>query len=146
MPVQMEQLNGQPRILMQAPLKPVQGKRFQPTGFPDLGAAVYDVPGENGAPTQTVLVESAQSVANRLEYVCWDEGAGSIHSAVAGMPYVSVTLWDSRGATNSLLEAHRLNSPYIINDSEFAQRFRADAGLPGGGGSAGSRRRRRRAG
>jgi len=61
------------------------------------------------------------------------------------MPYVSVTLWDSGDATNSLLEAHRLNSPYIMNDDGFAQRFRSDAGLPGGGGSAGSRRRRRQA-
>ena len=143
MAMQLEQLNGEPRLLMEASLKPVQGKRFQPTGFPDLGAAVYDVPGENGDAMQTVLVESAQSVANRLESVCWDDATSSPHSTVAGMPYVSVTLWDSGGATNSLLEAHRLNSPYIMSDDDFAQRFRTDARLPGGGGSAGSRRRRR---
>ena len=143
MAIQMEQLNSHPRILMEASLEPVQGKRFQPTGFPDLGAAVYDAPGDNDAPTPTVLVESAQSVANRLESVCWDDATASLHSTVAGMPYVSVTLWDSGGTTNSLLEAHRLNSPYIMNDDGFAQRFRSDAGLPGGGGSAGSRRRRR---
>ena len=143
MAIQLERLNDHPRLLMEARLKPVQGERFQPTGFPDLGAAVYDAPDENDVPTPTVLVESAQSVANRLENVCWDDATASLHSTVAGMPYVSVTLWDSGDATNSLLEAHRLNSPYIMNDDGFAQRFRSDAGLPGGGGSAGSRRRRR---
>ena len=30
------------RLLVEAPLKPVQGARFQPTGFPDLGAALFD--------------------------------------------------------------------------------------------------------
>ena len=143
MAIQWEQLTGQPRLLIEAHLGPLQGTRFQPTGFPDLGAAVYDSPGENGHPVQMVLVESAQSVANRLEAVCWDDATASPHSAVAGMPYVSVILWDSGDTTNSLLEAHRLNSPYIMNDDGFAQRFRSDAGLPGGGGSAGSRRRRR---
>ena len=145
MVVQLDQLNGHPRLLMEASLEPVQGTRFQPTGFPDLGAAVYDTPGENDNSTQMVLVESAQSVANRLENVCWDDATASLYSPIAGMPYVSVTLWDSGDATNSLLEAHRLNSPYIINDDGFAQRFRADARLPAGGGSTGARRRGRRA-
>ena len=59
-----------PRLLMSAELRPVQGSRFQPTGFPNLGPAVYATPDGSG---QTVLVESAQSMANRLEAVCWDE-------------------------------------------------------------------------
>ena len=140
MAIQLEQLTAQPRLLMEARLEPVQGTRFQPTGFPDLGAAVYDAPGESG---NVVLVESAQSIANRLESVCWNEATASLYYAVEGMPYVSVSLWDRGDATNSLLEAHRLNSPYIMSDADFAQLFRTDAGLPGGGGSAGSRRRRR---
>ena len=130
MVIQLEQLDGQPRLLMEADLEPVQGTRFQPTGFPDLGAAVYEAPGENGHPVQTVLVESAQSVANRLESVCWDEATASLHSAVSGMPYVEVTLWDSGDKTNSLLEAHRLNSPFIVNDADFAEQFRTEAKLP----------------
>ena len=130
MAIQLDQLDGHPRLLMEASLEPVQGTRFQPTGFPDLGAAVYDTPGENGNSTQMVLVESAQSVANRLENVCWDDATASLYSPIAGMPYVSVTLWDRGDATNSLLEAHRLNSPYIINDTDFAQRFRTEAKLP----------------
>ena len=123
-------LDDQPRLLMEAQLKPIQGMRFQPTGFPDLGAATYEAPNGNGK-VDMVLVESAQSMANRLEAVCWDEASSSPHSALAGMPYVSVNLWDSGDATNSILEAHRLNSPYIMRDEGFADTLRAKAGMPG---------------
>ena len=34
-----QELRDKPRLLMQAELKPLQGTRFQPTGFPDLGAS-----------------------------------------------------------------------------------------------------------
>jgi CRISPR-associated protein Csb1 len=54
-------LKDQPRLLLKAALKPIQGTRFQPTGFPDLGAATYD--GPDGR--KMILVESAQSMANR---------------------------------------------------------------------------------
>ena len=59
-------LNTAPRLLMQAELKPLQGERFQPTGFADLGVARYTLP--DG--TEMLLVESAQSVANRMELAC----------------------------------------------------------------------------
>ena len=130
MAVPLQDLDGQPRLLMQAGLWPVQGSRFQPTGFPNMGAATYDAPGDDGSMVRMVLVESAQSMANRLESVCWDEAKGSLYPAVTGMPYVSVALWDSGDTTASLLEAHRLNSPYIMSDAAFAQRFRVEANLP----------------
>ena len=91
---------------------------------------MYDAPDENGNSAQMVLVESAQSVANRLESVCWDDTTASLSPPVVGMPYVSVALWDRGDATNSLLEAHRRNSPYIMSDDDFAQRFRSEAKLP----------------
>ena len=50
MTIQMQQLDGEPRLLMEARLQPAQGTRFQPTGFPDLGAAVYDTPNADGNP------------------------------------------------------------------------------------------------
>ena len=115
---------------MEAELKPVQGSRFQPTGFPDLGAAAYEAPGANGK-VDMVLVESAQSMANRMEAVCWDEASGSPHSTLEGLPYVSVSLWDSGNTTNSILEAHWLNSPYIMRDDDFADKLRSEAKLPG---------------
>lgn len=121
------ELLQQPRLLVEADLQPLAGTRFQPTGFHDLGAATYTA--ADGTPM--LLVESAQSMANRLEAVCWDEAAAKPVAALAGLPYVEATLPDGV-KTNSLLEAHRLNSPYIVNSAEFAVirdaiGFKADA-------------------
>lgn len=133
-----EKLKNEPRILIEADLKPVAGTRIQPTGFPDLGPASYDAPGENGATVPTLLVESAQSMANRLEAVCWDEGKNSIAAELEGLPYVNVKLQgigDNTDTTNSLLEFHRLNSPYIMSGikdgKEFAEVFKEELKLKG---------------
>jgi CRISPR-associated protein Csb1 len=96
------------RILIEADLRPIQGERFQPTGFPDLGPAVYRLP--DG--TQKLLVESSQSMANRLEAVCWDEAAQDLVEELRGLPYVRIDLGPF-GITSSILDFHRLNSPYI---------------------------------
>ncbi|RDV37594.1 type I-U CRISPR-associated protein Cas7 [Bradymonadaceae bacterium TMQ3] len=109
-----DQLATSPRLLIEADLKPVQGHRFQPTGFPDLGAATYQAP--DG--TQMLLVESAQSVANRLESTAWDEGAHDLVEPLKGLPYVK-SIIEGVKETNSLLEAHRLNSPYIAKADGF---------------------------
>jgi CRISPR-associated protein Csb1 len=114
MPFDFKQLSDEPRLLIEADLAPIQGTRFQPTGFPDLGAAEYD--GPDG--TRMLLVESAQSIANRLEAVCWDEVGEDWVEPLRGLPYVKVL--DGKGAllTNSVLEAHRLNSPYILESGD----------------------------
>jgi CRISPR-associated protein Csb1 len=103
-----------PRILFEAPLVPLQGHRFQPTGFPDLGAARYSL--SDG--TEMVLVESPQSVANRLEGVCWDFGKDELIPELRGLPYIRVIDPSGRTLTNSILEAHRLNSPYILEGED----------------------------
>lgn len=108
-------LDNAPRLLIEARLKPVQGTRFQPTGFPNLGHAVYDSPDGRG---RTVLVESAQSMANRLEMVCWDEVTDDWVAPLRGLPVVKVVDGDGGPLTNSLLEAHRLNSPYILEGKD----------------------------
>lgn len=105
-----------PRILIEADLAPVQGTRLQPTGFPDIGAATYKLP--DG--TEMLLVESAQSIANRLEAACWDDARGDLVEVLAGMPYVRVNR-DGKALTTSIQEAHRLNSAYIINSDGFEQ-------------------------
>ena len=112
-----------PRVLVEAELHPVQGTRFQPTGFPDLGAATYTI--HDG--TESLLVESTQSFANRLEAVCWDDSEGDLAAPLRGLSYVRVE-HDGRPLTNSVLEAHRLNSPYILEgkDKTFFERLRAD--------------------
>ena len=115
MSVDLTPLDNQPRILLQAALRPVQGSRFQPTGFPNLGHAVYESPDGTG---QTVLVESAQSMANRLEVVCWDEVKDDWAEPLRGLPVVQVLDKDGKHLTNSLIEAHRLNSPYILEGKD----------------------------
>ncbi len=118
MSVDFKALEDKPRILIEAALKPVAGTRIQPTGFPDLGPATYDAPDGEGGTISTLLVESAQSMANRLEAVCWDEAADDIAPELKGLPFVKVKLaglGDGTDTTCSLLEFHRLNSPYIMS-------------------------------
>lgn len=107
-------LKDEPRLLVEVPLKPIQGTRFQPTGFPDLGAATYNM--ADGK--EMLLLESAQSMANRMETVCWDEGKKSIAKPLEGLPFVKVLDQDGNFLTNSLLESHRINSPYILESSD----------------------------
>ena len=109
-------LKETPRLLIEAELRPLQGTRFQPTGFPNLGAATYQAP--DG--TDMLLVESAQSIANRLEAVCWDEVADDWVEPLRGLPVVKVLDNNGNPLTNSVLEAHRLNSPYIANSDWFS--------------------------
>ena len=116
MPLDFFLLDSAPRLLIEAELTPLQGTRFQPTGFPNLGAAVYKAP--DG--TEMLLVESAQSVANRLEAVCWDEGKDDWVEPLKDLPVVKVIDKDGKPLTNSVLEAHRLNSPYIAHSNWFA--------------------------
>jgi len=108
------------RLVLEAELTPVMGRRFQPTGFPDLGAARYDT-----RAGEFLVVESAQSMANRLEQVCWDPGAKELVTPLRGLSYVRVV--DAEGAylTSTLTESHRLNSPYILEskDDSFAKRL-----------------------
>src|ERR1035437_4050488 len=117
MPYNYEQLDSISRILVEAELKVsgFGGGRFQPTNFPDLGAALYR--GADGK--QWLLVESAQSMANRLERVCWLDGdgetdrVGRYNDACHGIPYVLAVDMEGNPLTASPLEAHRLASPYL---------------------------------
>ncbi len=124
--MKLEALNDKPRLLIEVDLKPLQGSRFQPTGFPDLGAADYQAP--DG--TRMLLVESAQSMANRLEAVCWDEATGDWAEPLRGLPYVAVVDENDKPLTNSVLEAHRLNSPYILEGkgAVFLNRLKEELG------------------
>lgn len=119
-------LTSSPRLLMEAKLKPLQGHRFQPTGFADLGPARYTLP--DG--TEMLLVESAQSVANRMELACWDQAKDDLIDGLSGLPYIRVKQPGNNGAlTNSVLEAHRINSPYILEggDKSVFNRLKQDA-------------------
>ena len=123
MPLDFSSLNNEPRLLMEAELQPIQGDRFQPTGFPNLGHAKYESPDGRGS---MILVESAQSMANRLEAVCWDAVADDWVEPLKGLPYIGVVERDGdeeKSVTNSVLEAHRINSEYIARSEEFKKEF-----------------------
>jgi CRISPR-associated protein Csb1 len=118
------------RLLLSATLRPVLGTRFQPTGFPDLGAATYkSADGRN-----MLLVESAQSMANRLETICWD-GKSDWVPSLKGLPFVAVNDGNGKHLTNSLLESHRINSPYILegSDKTFVNTLKKDLEIEKGG-------------
>ncbi len=114
-------LEKAPRILLEAELVPAQGDRFQPTGFADLGAAQYTRPDGK----EMLLVESAQSVANRLEKTCLDGDGPDLAAELNGLPYVAATLSGVGESlrTSSLVEAHRIGSPYFLHNKEFKDKL-----------------------
>lgn len=124
MSIDLALLATSPRLLFEIPLRPVQGQRFQPTGFPGLGAATFQT--AHGA---CLLVESAQSMANRLELSCWDEAAQDLKPELQGLSHVRVT---RKGGflTDTVLESHRLNSPYLLEgkDKPFFSTLKAELG------------------
>jgi CRISPR-associated protein Csb1 len=105
------------RLLFAIPLKPLLGSRFQPTGFPNLGAATFQ-----SAEGACLLVESAQSMANRLELTIWDEVSQDLKADLNGLSHVRVLRTEKgqaevRFLTDTVLESHRLNSPYLLEES-----------------------------
>lgn len=125
----LDTLRDVPRLLIEVGLKPIQGTRFQPTGFPNLGAATYQLADDTN--TQMLLVESAQSMANRMEAVCWDESKNDWVQVLKGLPYISVVDKDDKLLTNSVLESHRINSPYILEskDKSFFEKLSGELGV-----------------
>ncbi len=120
----LDALKNAPRLLIEAKLQPIAGTRFQPTGFPDLGAAQYKA----ASGDDMLLVESAQSMANRLETVCWDTVQNDWVPALSGLPCVVVKNKEGKEITNSVLEAHRINSPYILEgkDKSFRDKLKSE--------------------
>jgi len=103
---------------------PGSGGRFQPTGFPDLGPALYKgvriaQNNDTQEPSRTelvdmLLIESVQSMANRLEEVCLQ--GEDYNEDCQGIPYVRVLDGHRNNAflTSSVREPHRLASPYVL--------------------------------
>ncbi len=100
-------------------LEPVAGSIFQPTGFPDIGPALFSRPtGDDGSTIECLLVESAQSMANHLEAVGWDAAAQAPVDELEGLPWVRVKAADdNRFLTSSRLESHRLASAFVKDAS-----------------------------
>lgn len=110
-----DSLAGETRILLKAKYSPTVGSMFQPTGFPDLGAAEFDRP-QPGGPQRALLVESVQSLTNHLEGAAWDRSNDCPAGVVAALPYVEVRgSSDGRFLTSSRLDPHRLAGAYVRN-------------------------------
>lgn len=106
-----DELLEQDRVLITAELHVANGSFFQPTGFPDIGACVYT----DGTGQRRCLVESEQSMANRLEAVCMTS-PGVWREPLAGqLPIIRVKRETSGSliATN-LTEPHRIASSYVL--------------------------------
>jgi CRISPR-associated protein Csb1 len=101
------------RRIYDVELTPVLGSSFQPTGFPDVGAATF-TRFDHGEPVPSLLVESVQSMANRLEATTWNAALDEPVTLLAPLPWVRVVRAGSdEFLTASRLEAHRLASPFI---------------------------------
>lgn len=125
MSLDLQPLKTATRVLFSVELQPLQSDRFQPTGFPSLGAATYKT--NDG---EKLLVESAQSMANRFEATCWDATSNTPIEALKRISHVTVK---RKGAflTDTMLEAHRLNSPYILEnkqDTTFFDKLKRELG------------------
>lgn len=103
------------RILVTARLRPIGATAFQPTGFPNLGAAEFKRPTTDGPDVDCLLVESVQSMTNRIEELCWDSVAAKPAHPLEGLPYVEVATPAGEHLTSSREEPHRLASAYIRN-------------------------------
>jgi CRISPR-associated protein Csb1 len=120
-------LNASRRWYLPVRLKVAEAfdERFQPTGFPNLGPALYKAV-NNGAPTDYLLVESAQSLANWMEALCLDpQHPCRYNTDCAGIPYVVVRekVNKEKDLTSSLTEPHRLASDMILNAQENGRKF-----------------------
>jgi CRISPR-associated protein Csb1 len=70
-------------------------------------------------------------MANRLEATCWNEADNKPVDALAGISHVTVTRGKNKDfMTDSMLEAHRLNSPYLLEgkDKTFFDTIKKDLG------------------
>lgn len=112
MTIDLTTLKNVKRLLFKIPLEPLQGSRFQPTGFPSLGAATFQT--SDGA---SLLVESAQSMANHLEMTIWDLARNDVKEELDGLSHVRVTR-KGKFLTDTILESHRINSPYLLTSSD----------------------------
>ena len=105
-----DELLKQDRVLISAELHLANGSFFQPTGFPDIGACIYT----DGAGRRRCLVESEQSMANRLEAVCM-QAPGVWRQPLAGrLPVIQVKDKKSRLLATNLTEPHRVASSYVL--------------------------------
>jgi len=116
-------------LTIEAVLEPVGAmKRFQPTGFPEIGHVIYKSPADSGRSEDVCIIDSAASMANHLETVCLAGGESiELHDDLVGLPYVAcVTMEGSaeRVVCTTFTEGHRLASDYFLKATLKDKSFR----------------------
>jgi CRISPR-associated protein Csb1 len=106
----LDQLYGQDYLCIKAKLVTKDGRTYlQPTGFPDIGACIFkDAQGQVHC-----LVESEQSMTNRLEGVCMSD-AGEWVDTWKSLPLIEVQDESGQRIATNLTEPHRIASSYIL--------------------------------
>jgi len=140
--------DGPACLIIKAQFQPVGGQdRIQPAGFPEMGHVIYDAPrvddkGDPTEPEKVCIVDSAASMANHLETLCFiNPAAGILHTDLNGLPYVrcvtdrnyrtenGVLVLDpqdrhDRAVVSTLTEGHRLASDYFLDARHNGAPFR----------------------
>src|SRR5579884_1326297 len=99
-------------VVFTADLEIANGRYIQPTGFPDIGAALYrDAQGQRWC-----LVESEQSMTNRLEAVSM-KSPGIWVDDLKGLPVLAVRSPEESLLATNLTEPHRIASSYVLEGS-----------------------------
>jgi CRISPR-associated protein Csb1 len=105
----LESLYGLDWVVITASLELANGRFLQPTGFPDIGSCIYrDKEGRRWC-----LVESEQSMSNRLEAVCMRD-PGVWIDELSGLPIIAVRDPGGDLLTTNLCEPHRCASSYVL--------------------------------
>ena len=127
-----------PAIAFQLHLESFGPSAIQLPTFQDVGNAVFSRP--DGV--QSGILDTHASMANRLEAAVWNEPQETVINCLEQMPFVSVRSPSNQLVTASVLESHRLNSPYIFKskmpgqketfEQYFAERLKPADGTPGG--------------
>lgn len=70
-------------------------------------------------------------MANRLEAVCLDESKSNLAETLKGIPVITVLDENGKFLTNSAIEAHRMNSPYMLegDDTTLLDKLKADLNI-----------------
>ncbi|MGH8906931.1 MAG: type I-G CRISPR-associated RAMP protein Csb1/Cas7g [Egibacteraceae bacterium] len=117
------------RVLATIALAPLQGRRFQPASYANLGPALFTTP--DGL--RCLQIDGHAAVANWLEATGWNDNRDQPHPVLEGLPFVRVTDGE-RPLTSSRTDSHRLASAYVLNaktaqGQEFRARFVEECGL-----------------
>lgn len=105
----LDQMYAKDRVIITANLTLDNGHFLQPTGFPDIGSCTYT----DGEGKSRCLIESEQSMANRLESVCL-KAPGHWVDDLSELPVIEVQDQNGGLLATNLTEPHRVASSYVL--------------------------------